>query len=102
MTPINQVKITRSDELGETIKIFNDAKPYEKLEAGEIVEVEMETGEIRDYIVVDTKWDFGHFGNMLNITIKPTVPKFPKMPIVSGELNWDWAHVPLSSSFIKP
>jgi len=68
-------KIIRRNELGETFKAFDSSTPYEALKPGEVVEVEDEQGELRDYYVADMKWDFTHFGDTLVIVIQPVVMK---------------------------
>jgi hypothetical protein len=72
---VTAVTIIRRNELGETFKTFNSSAPYEALKPGEVVEVEEETGELRDYFVTDMKWDFTHFGDTLVIVIQPVVMK---------------------------
>ena len=66
-----RVKIIRKDELRETVKTFKDSSPYEELKLGEVVEVEDEQGNLKDYIVESMNWDFTHFGDTLVITISP-------------------------------
>ena len=71
-----QVQIIRKDEQGETVKIFDNSSPYEKLKPGDVVEVEIdENGTLRDYFVDEMNWEFGHFGDTLTIHIQPTKPK---------------------------
>jgi hypothetical protein len=71
-----QAQIIIKDEHGESIRVFNDGSPYEKLKAGDIVEVEMcEHGDLKDYLVDATHWNFGHFGNTLVIHLQSVNPK---------------------------
>ena len=72
---MSSAKIIRRNELGETSKTFDSSTPYEALKPGEIVEVEDERGELRDYFVSDMKWDFTHFGDTLQIIIQPVTMK---------------------------
>jgi len=72
---VSTAKIIRRNELGETFKTFDSSTPYEALKPGDVVEVEDEQGELRDYFVSDMKWDFTHFGDTLVIIIQPVVMK---------------------------
>ncbi len=75
MENVPTAKIIRKDEFGETVKTFDKSTPYESLKPGDVVEVEEETGELRDYHVVDMKWDFTQFGDTLQIIIEPVTMK---------------------------
>ncbi len=67
---MNGVKIIKRDEKGQIIKIFDGFTQYEGLKTGDVVEIE-DVGALRDYVVVDTRWEFTHFGNMYEVVIEP-------------------------------
>jgi hypothetical protein len=75
MENVPTARIIRKNELGETVKTFDKSTPYESLKPGDVVEVEEESGELRDYYVADMKWDFTHFGDTLQIIIEPVIKK---------------------------
>ena len=95
---MTEVEIIRKDEFGKTTKKFtypNGGCPYEKLVAGEIVEVEIdERGTIRDYVVESLNWTFTHFGNIIVIHIQPVnpMPHVKAMMDVNGRPYWDLSH----------
>jgi len=74
-----QAKFIRidSDSEPEKVKIFDNSSPYEGLAIGEVIEVECEDGQIRDYFVEASFWDFTHFGDTLIITIRPESIRHP-------------------------
>jgi hypothetical protein len=89
---VSTAKIIRRNELGETSKTFNSSTPYEALKPGEVVEVEEESGELRDYFVADMKWDFTHFGDTLQIIIQPVTmkPTVKMERFMDGETKHLW------------
>lgn len=72
-----QAKFIRiDDDTGhENVRMFANSSPYECLKISDIVEVDCEDGQIRDYYVEKIDWDFTHFGDTLTITIRPVNPK---------------------------
>ena len=78
-----QAKFIRIDDDSghENVRTFANSFPYEGLKVGEVVDVDCEDGQIRDYYVDKMEWDFTHFGDTLVITIKPVKPP-PKLQIV--------------------
>ena len=74
---MTEVQVIRKDEFGETTKTFTFSNncPYERLVAGEVVEVEIdEKGTLRDYVVESLNWNFTHFGNVIVLHIQPQCP----------------------------
>lgn len=71
-----QAKFIRidSDEGFPTIKHFNNSTPYESLKLGEVIDVDCEDLQTREYYVSEMSWDFTHFGDTLVIKIRPVIP----------------------------
>jgi len=80
-----QAKFIRIDDhtKDESIRIFDNSSPYEGLKCGDVVEVDCEDGQIRDYIVTKMNWDFSHFGDRLVITIESCKPNPPIFRLLS-------------------
>jgi len=69
------------DDFGsQAVREFDNSTPYEGLKPGEVIDVDCEDGNTKEYYVEQMHWDFTHFGNTLEITIRPCKPK-PK-PVV--------------------
>ncbi len=69
-----QAKFIRIDDGHTTERIFDNSSPYEGLKPNDVIEVDCEDGQIRDYFIEQMTWDFTHFGDTLTITIKPVNP----------------------------
>lgn len=67
---MNTVTIIKTDDNVVTERIFTDRRQYESLIVGDIMEVECEDGIIRDFIVTEVEWAFGHFVNKYTVHIK--------------------------------
>lgn len=73
---MGQAKFIRIDEDNNgnshtTEKHFDNSAPYEGLKPSEVIDVDCEDGQIREYYVERMEWDFSHFGDRLVITIRP-------------------------------
>jgi hypothetical protein len=90
MGDVVEVKITRKDEFGETSKTFKDCPQYQGLKPGDVVEVEDANGELKDYYVTDTKWEFSHFGDTLVVTIQPMNPSARLVQVYAGLGQYVW------------
>ena len=90
MRLVIDVKIIRKDGDLETTKTFHDCPQYQGLKPGDIVEVEDASGQLIDYYVTNTRWDFSHFGDTIVVTIEPGNPP-PKVEMIyvgSGQYAW--------------
>jgi len=79
-----QAKFIRIDGETTTERTFNNSSPYEALKPNDVIEVDCEDGQIRDYYIESMSWDFTHFGDTLTITIKPTRPA-PRLQPIKGD-----------------
>ena len=81
-----QAKFIRIDDDSghENVRTFTNSSPYEHLKPSDVVEVDCEDGQIRDYYVEKMQWDFSHFGDTLVVTIRPVnVP--PRIQQITGD-----------------
>ncbi len=78
-----KAKFIRIDNDVETVREFDNSSPYEGLKDGEIIEVDCEDGQLRDYIILKTQWDFTHFGDTLVVTIVPANRTVDVQPVIS-------------------
>lgn len=85
-----EIKITRKDEDGETTKTFQDIPQYRALKIGDVVEVEHANGQLQDYYVTSTKWDFSHFGDTFLVVIEPQsyTPRAKMVRWVDGSVDY--------------
>ena len=72
---MNTIRVIRKDDYGEVSVMFSNCPQYEALKKGDIVEAHDHTGELKDYMVTSTNWEFSHFGNRYVIIIEQMKPR---------------------------